>query len=374
MSAGSVKRVMREAPRAAEAGHSGAGSGEPPRPASGQAAEPTRRTPLTARQQRAHERRLRVPEREAGVDGTSSAIFVATYLDLNNLEAGDPIAYARTTLVDSAASGPAGRFLDKPWTAVDIPRAGAATCTFDIPQDDGTFLHQQFPGGRMYVAYTAFSGSGASLTAKILFSHSSDCAETWSPPRDISALPDPDINDDGTVNGVDLDLVRASFNRRCGESRYSAAADINQDCVVNLLDLAFVSRHFGQAAVRHSACRKGATIAIHPLTGEVYVAWREFKAGGQPDVIQFAKSADAGATFTPPATIAAFSPFDQGTTDTSFRSNAYPTMAADTERIYVAWAARGFATTRTSATTGDARIVLTTSRNGGVVERSAPGR
>ena len=53
-------------------------------------------------------------------DQDSGKVFVARYIDNNNLEAGDSIAYLSTSIVDI---GTADRFLDKPWIAVDIPRA-----------------------------------------------------------------------------------------------------------------------------------------------------------------------------------------------------------------------------------------------------------
>src|SRR5215467_8690909 len=59
-----------------------------------------------------------------------SAVFVARYIDLNNDEAGDPIAYLGTTIVASSASSPQ---LDKTALAVDIPRS-TATCTIQTPQ------------------------------------------------------------------------------------------------------------------------------------------------------------------------------------------------------------------------------------------------
>ena len=57
-----------------------------------------------------------------------SSIFVARYNDLNNNEQLDPIAYIDTHIV---ASGNSTQFLDKPSMAVDIPRSGAATCSFN---------------------------------------------------------------------------------------------------------------------------------------------------------------------------------------------------------------------------------------------------
>src|SRR5213075_1090272 len=58
-----------------------------------------------------------------------SAIFLARFVDNNNLEGGDPIAYVGTRIV---AKNPGSRFLDKPWLAVDVPRT-LNTCTIAAP-------------------------------------------------------------------------------------------------------------------------------------------------------------------------------------------------------------------------------------------------
>ena len=214
---------------------------------------------------------------------------------MNNRENGDPVSYIRTTLVDRDSGG---RFLDKQWTAVDVPRANGQPCVFDAPQETGAPVRQSFQGGRIYVVYTAFSGSGASLKGQILFSYSADCGVTWSRPRDLTSVSSPDANGDGIVNTADLNLVKASVGKRCGDAGFVAAADVNGDCLVDLLDLTLVSRNLGKAVSTIRRIPQGATIAIHPLTGAVYVAWREFKAGNLPDAIQFASSTDFGATFS----------------------------------------------------------------------------
>ena len=302
------------------------------------------------------------PENEAeeqeGTAPTASAVFVSTFIDLNNQETGDPIRYVRTTLVDR---DPGARFLDKQWMAVDVPRAGAQTCTLEVPQENGPPVLQTFPGGRVYVAYTAFTGPERGT---IFLSTSTDCGNTWNYPRDISSNPDPDVNDDGIVNTADLNLISAAFGRRCGEVGYNRLADTNKDCLVNVLDLTSVSKNIGRTYSTLKRIPQGATLAIQPTTGDVYVAWREFRNGSLPDAIQFSRSTNFGNTFSLPATIATFSPFDQGSTAASFRTTAYPTIAADTSRVYVAWSARGYALGRGSATTGDARIVLSSSTNG----------
>jgi hypothetical protein len=105
-------------------------------------------------------------------DQSAGVVFVARYIDNNNRENGDPIEYLNTSIV---SSGSAQNFLDKPWIAVDIPRAGALTCT----------VHDKsFPGGNVYLSYASFPTSDESHAA-IQFSRSRDCGATWSQPIQI---------------------------------------------------------------------------------------------------------------------------------------------------------------------------------------------
>jgi parallel beta-helix repeat protein len=261
-------------------------------------------------------------------DNGRSAIFMARFIDNNNKENGDPIAYLGTSLV-AADSGT--RFFDKPWLAVDIPR-GVATCTISTPDSQGRTTTQTLPAGPAYVAFTAFSGSGTSLTSSIMFSYSANCGVTWSTPVSLS----------GTTG-----------------------------------------------------LHQGPTISIDPKTGNVYVAWRRFADGTNPDAIMVAQSINFGQKFTtakearrvangqanglnlnkvlehrkPKAEdeVDAISQFDQGTSaaDLSFRTNAYPAMTFDGDgRMYLAWTERGSATLRPDAATGDARVMVATSTDG----------
>jgi len=51
-----------------------------------------------------------------------------------------------------------------------------------------------------------------------------------------------DLNGDGVVNCVDVSLVRASFGKRAGQAGFDPRSDVERDGLVNLRDLAFVSR------------------------------------------------------------------------------------------------------------------------------------
>ena len=233
-------------------------------------------------------------------DNAPSAIFVARFKDMNNLEAGDPIVHLDTRIADS---DPGGRFLDKVALATDIPRT-AATCSFNVPLGDaaGTVVPQTIPAGNVYVAYAAFTGSGATEQSAIMFTRSTDCGATWSAPRNLSA---------------------------------------------------------GSRLVQNPQ------IAVSPNNGAIYLSWRRFRSGTQDDSMFVVRSADGGATFGKPVRVAGLRPFDQPTTLTSFRTNGFQTMAVDaTGRVYMAWSDRGYATQRPDPVVGDARVVISTSTTG----------
>jgi hypothetical protein len=231
-----------------------------------------------------------------------STIFVARYNDLNNNEQLDPITYIDTHIV---ASGNSSQFLDKPSMAVDIPRAGAATCSFTahepgVGPNGGTLaVRQSFPAGNIYLAYTDFlAGTKSNATpTHLMITHSTDCGVTWSTPIQINT---------GTTTS------------------------------------------------------QGSTIAVNPITGAVYVAWRQFATTGvTPDAIMIAQSTNAGKTFSKPVQISTFQPFDQPTSTTMFRTNAYPALTSDMFGfVYVAYSARGV------SSSGDARIVAAGSIDG----------
>jgi uncharacterized repeat protein (TIGR02543 family) len=80
----------------------------------------------------------------------------------------------------------------------------------------------------------ACSGTGAcSITM--------DAAKTLTATFTKNPIPG-DLNGDGAVTCADLAIVKASFGKRTGQTGFDSRADINNDGVVDIRDLSFVSR------------------------------------------------------------------------------------------------------------------------------------
>ncbi len=232
-------------------------------------------------------------------DSSGSAVFLARYVDGNNKQALNTAnaSTARASTVSYLdthviATGGSSDFLDKPSIAVDMPR-GNQTCSIPASPDN-LVPASSIPAGNLYVAYTQFAGPESSNVSAIMFSESSDCGVTWSTPVQISKL------------------------------------------------------------VGKQQTNQGAAIAVDPKNGNVYVVWRIFKSAGQSDALAGVAWQYSSKTFTQIVS-RPISPFDQGTTDVSFRTNAYPSIAVDnSDYVYVAWSQRGSSTS--GPTGGDARI------------------
>ena len=221
--------------------------------------------------------------------GGSSAIFLARYVDDNNRQGANAVRYLGASIV---ARGDSNHFLDKPFIAVDMPRAGSPTCVIPA-SSDGKVPAATIAAGRIYIAYTQFLGDELSNQSSIMFSSSSDCGVTWTVPRQVSG-----------------------------------STQTNQ----------------------------GVALAVDPSSGNVYIVWRVFKDSTHPDEIAGVASEHGTNNFTQ-IVQAPIAPFDQGTTGLSFRTSAYPSVAADgSGRLYIAWSQLG--SPANNATKGDARINL----------------
>jgi hypothetical protein len=234
-------------------------------------------------------------------------LFVSTWMDLLAQE-GDraPFKHVRTVMVDG---GHAGKFIDKPWMALGTPIPGQ-TCTLDVPAGDGTTVRQTVPRTPIYLAWAVFpASSDETASAKIHFSRSTDCGVSFSPPVDLSA---------GNI--------------------------LNQ----------------------------GVQVTVVPFTDDVYVSWRRGATATQGDALMVRRSGNGGASFSAPIAVAArtpsggppsqgflYCPFDQGTTPYTFRTTAFPTMAAGAGRAFMFWSQR-----QGDCNSGTARIVMSSTTNG----------
>ena len=240
--------------------------------------------------------------RGTGADGV---IGVQRFIDFN-----DKVRYfedpVRSDVMNVLDRGTSGQFLDKPWNAADVPgRPWNAGKTCMLPN-----YSTAVPAFNVYVSYSNFVGQDpANPHPQIFVVTSTDCGATFGKPKKVS---------------------------------------------------------------QSVATNTGTVIAIDPTDGAVYVIWRQFfTASNQtPDAIYFSKSTDGGGTWSNPKAVAEINAFDQFTTGNyQFRSSGYPTAAVSVDsqgksRLHVAWTQRGVGPAP-AGRQGAARIVITTSANGG---------
>jgi hypothetical protein len=115
-------------------------------------------------------------------------------------------------------------------------------------------------------------------------------------------------------------------------------------------------RDFNQGKLRPGSCDALASNETNTLL-----------SGLNPNAIKVVKSTDGGNTFSVPVTASDvnYTPFEQGTTEYSFRTTGYPTMTFDgSGRAYIAYTTRGLAVPDNDLVGGDSRIAITTSNDG----------
>ena len=372
-----------------------------------------------------------------------SAIFVSRFIDLNNDEGGDPIRYLDTVIIDANNDGSV--FLDKSWIEVDIPR-DTVTETISVLQRDGSSVNQTIACGNVYVGYAAIGGEGQDLRSEIRMATSSDCGNAW----DIQAISETDTLNQGANIAIHpltgevhvawrrFDTVESFLGiSPTGCPASPSSWEVNSDWPVSSIEVGGNTYTIAQAQALLGSKHRGdesiklayevIAAKLNLLTGggdpvdgfnpwlwaqelNAFIddaeAWfvdnpigsdpkqqskqdgqtvkkniQEILQGsgicsgdsegtpasstGETNAIIVTSSDDLGETFSTPTVIDESSTFDQGSTRFSFRTTAYPTIAADAVgRIYVAWAARGYATIRNQVSDGDSRIVLSTSTDG----------
>ena len=242
------------------------------------------------------------PTVRAGTNG----LFYYTGLAFKRDSSGSAVFMSRYIDNDNSETGIPVKYVDTKVVALGNPLAflDKPWVAVDIPRSSSTVLidGQTLPAASVYLAYTLFYGAGSSsVTSELRFLRLTNCGESWSST--------PLVLDKSTTKD--------------------------------------------QSQVQ------GATIAVSPKDGTVYVAWRKFDKHTQKGSIYCAKSTNGGSSFGSPEEVAKIKPFDQGASTASFRTNGYPTMTVDNDGIvYVAWAER------TNGNHGPARIMVATYGSG----------
>ena len=230
--------------------------------------------------------------------GTNNgAVFVARYLDANQKENGDAtvgkdtMKYISTTIVDTGTSG---QFIDKPWIAVDVPRSGAAMCTFS---PFGT--PQTFAAGNVYLVWSRFTGASSS---KIMFSRSLDCGKTWSNPIKLS--------ESNSINqGTNMTIDPASGAIYVVWRRFASSSAPDAIVVAKSTDFGktFPSKNtvvvatiapFDQGTTP-TQFRTNALPTIAASVGRVYVAWAQRDAATGDGRIVMSTSTDGSSWSAP---------------------------------------------------------------------------
>ena len=240
-----------------------------------------------------------------GSSGTSK-IFMARLIDNNNKERGDPIEFLGVSIVDT---GTKGQFLDKPWMAVDVPRAGYGPGSQLGGNQTCVVNGQTLPAGNVYMAWAKFTGT-SNQHSKLMFAKSSDCGVTWKQ--------HPITNNQSLSQGANIAVAPHDGTIYLTWREFSAPSGNNK-----------------------------------------------------PVNFWIVSSSDGGESFSAPKKIASdVITFDQPRSTSTFRSNALPAIVADhQDRVYVAWSGRGYAWTygpqNTIQPNDDARIVMVMSSNRG---------
>ena len=216
-------------------------------------------------------------------------VFVARFIDNNNTENGNPIAYLGASMIDTGTSG---QFLDKLWIAV---APGSGTCTLQ---------GQTFPGQNVYVAFTRFVGDTTNIRTKIMFARSADCGTTWSLPTKLSE--GYSIDQGATIAADSNGTVYVAWRR------FKSGNDVDAILVAKSTDQ---GRTFGKASVvtaidpfdqgmTATSIRTNAypSIALDG-SGRLYAAWSDRRFESHSDGRIVVASSPDGTNWSQPSAI-----------------------------------------------------------------------
>ena len=221
-------------------------------------------------------------------------IFVSRFIDNNNSERADTIQYVGTSLINTGTSG---QMIDKPWLAVDLPRAGASQCTI------GT---QTFPGGNVYISFSIFLGSGQGNNphTAIMVGRSSDCGATWT----LQKISESFKLNQGTVMAVNptdgsLYIAWRQFATPNELDSIIVAKSIDGGRTFTKGSLVSTIQPFDQGTTSVSfRTNSFPTMAIDGF-GRVYIAWSQRGVGPGGDSRIVATMSTDGTSWTTPSAV-----------------------------------------------------------------------
>jgi hypothetical protein len=226
-------------------------------------------------------------------DNGLGKLFVARFIDNNNVEGGDSIQYLNTAVIDT---GTAGQFIDKPWMAVDVPRQGASQCQI------GT---QSFPAGNVYVSYSSFTGSETNNPhTKLFLARSTDCGATWSKTKISESF---SVSQGSTV-AIDPNTGAVYVAWR----QFQTSALANSIIVTKSVDggrtfsrgeqIAAINP-FEQSTTAYSFRTNAYPTMAIDANGRVYIAWAERGRGAGGDARIVITNSANGANWSAPAVV-----------------------------------------------------------------------
>ncbi|MBT8086219.1 MAG: hypothetical protein KJN72_13405, partial [Woeseia sp.] len=237
-------------------------------------------------------------DRSENADG---GLFLQQMFEVNR-EAGAPWVPALAPI--EVAKGKAKKFIDKPFMYLHPAPAGSGTVTVSAVLEDGTSISQEAPAARLFLAHTEFSGTADSPKSTMIISRSDDYGESWKTEK-------LQIGNNDADSDSDSDSAASGGGASGGNS--GRPNPLNQSASI--------------AAIGDNVC----------------IVWRRFAGGDEDDAILAACSDDRGKKFENAIVVSAppdYIPFDQGTTEASFRVNSYPFITTDGEKFYAFWASR----------------------------------
>ncbi|MEO0998365.1 MAG: hypothetical protein AAFX58_12690, partial [Pseudomonadota bacterium] len=240
-------------------------------------------------------------------EGQPSGIYLHRLFEVNR-EAGAP--WVPEMLPILAIEGGPRRFTDKPVQLLHPAPPGSGTVTVSSTLKDGVAVSREVPAGRLFLGYTVFRRNQSNL----MVAYSDDYGESWRTRR---------LSQRGTTN-----------------QSASLAAHGNSVCAVwRRFERQDPSSYDQQQADDYDRRGKDSDDDSDSDGKD----WATAQLQNQTDAIMLSCSRNRGRRWSPAQVLAEapdFFPFDQGTTETTFRTNSYPYIVSDGLTYYAVWASR----------------------------------